>query len=174
MTQDVAQEAVGGRVPSDADVMALMDELQIVPGRNLIGLFQQVQERFGYLPPAALAQISRRTKMPLSRVYGVVTFYAHFALEPRGKHIVRLCNGTACHVKQSIRLLEALRRRLGLDGDESTTPDMLFTIEIVSCLGACGLAPVLVVNDSVHGQMSPDKVVKLMDDILAREANGHA
>lgn len=174
MTQDVAQEAAGAQAPSEAEIMTLMDELQVSPGRNLIGLFQRVQERFGYLPPVALAEISRRTKLPLSRVYGVVTFYAQFALEPRGKYIVRLCNGTACHVKQSIPILEALRRRLGLDGEESTTPDMLFTIEIVSCVGACGLAPVLAVNESVHGQMSPDKVVKLVDDILAREANTHA
>jgi NADH-quinone oxidoreductase subunit E len=99
----------------------------------------------------------------------VATFYAHFALEPKGKYIVRLCDGTACHVKKSIPILEALRAKLGLDADTKTTPDMLFTVETVSCLGACGLAPAVVINDDVHGKMTPDAAVSLVEDIIASE-----
>jgi NADH-quinone oxidoreductase subunit E len=102
-------------------------------------------------------------------VYGVATFYAHFAMEPKGKYLIRLCDGTACHVKQSIPILESLRKRLNLDEKHKTTPDMLFTLETVACLGACGLAPVVVINDDVHGQMTPDAAVKLVDDIVAKE-----
>jgi NADH-quinone oxidoreductase subunit E len=107
--------------------------------------------------------------LPPARVYGVATFYAHFALEPKGKYIVRLCDGTACHVKKSIPVLEALREKLGLSEEKPTTPDMLFTVETVSCLGACGLAPVMVINDEVHGQMTPEKAAAFIDEIIARE-----
>ena len=98
----------------------------------------------------------------------MATFYAHFAIEPKGKHLVRLCDGTACHVKDSIPILRALRKRLGLDDKRKTTPDMLFTVETVACLGACGLAPVVVINDQVHGQMTPESAVKLVEEIMAQ------
>jgi len=104
----------------------------------------------------------------------VATFYAHFALKPKGKHIVRLCDGTACHVKQSIPILEAIRRRLGLEGTATTTADMLFTVETVSCLGACGLAPVVVIDDKVHGQMTPETAVALVEKIIADEEGRQA
>lgn len=107
--------------------------------------------------------------LPPARVYGVATFYAHFALEPKGKYIVRLCDGTACHVKKSIPILDALRKRLSLTESSSTTPDMLFTVETVSCLGACGLAPVMVINDDVHGQVTPKDAVALIEAIIASE-----
>jgi len=99
----------------------------------------------------------------------VATFYAHFALEPKGRYVVRLCDGTACHVKGSIAILDALRERLGLPEGKNTTPDMLFTVETVSCLGACGLAPAVVINEDVHGQMTPDTAVALIDEILQKE-----
>ena len=100
----------------------------------------------------------------------MATFYAHFAIEPKGKHLVRLCDGTACHVKDSIPILDAIRKRLGLDGKRNTTPDMLFTVETVACLGACGLAPVVVIDDQVHGQMTPASAVALIDGVIAKEA----
>jgi NADH-quinone oxidoreductase subunit E len=102
-------------------------------------------------------------------VFGVATFYSHFAIQPKGKHLVRLCDGTACHVKDSILILDAIRQRLGLEGKQNTTADMMFTVETVACLGACGLAPVVVVDDMVHGQMTPADGVKLVEDIIAKE-----
>jgi NADH-quinone oxidoreductase subunit E len=103
-------------------------------------------------------------------VYGVATFYAHFTLEPKGKHVVRICDGTACHVKGSMNVYDALRERLNLAGTTETTPDLLFTIETVSCLGACGLAPVMVIDEKVYGQVTPAKALAVVEDILAEEA----
>jgi NADH-quinone oxidoreductase subunit E len=105
-----------------------------------------------------------------ARVYGVATFYAHFTLEPKGKYIIRLCDGTACHVKAPIPILEAIREAPGARArPQSTTPDMLFTVETVSCLGACGLAPVVVINEQVHGQLTPEAAVEVIEAILASE-----
>jgi NADH-quinone oxidoreductase subunit E len=98
-------------------------------------------------------------------VYGVATFYSHFALKPKGKNIIKVCNGTACHVKKSAAIIDAIRKKLGLKGNENTTKDMLFTLETVACLGACGLAPVIVINDSIYGQITPEKIVVLIDAI---------
>lgn len=141
-------------------------------GRNaarLIPILQEVQEEYRYLPEEVMTLVATSLGLPPARVYGVATFYAHFTLKPKGKYTIRLCDGTACHVRQSTGILEALYQRLGLTAERNTTPDMLFTVETVSCLGACGLAPVVVVNDDVHGLMSPEKAVKLVDDILAKE-----
>jgi NADH-quinone oxidoreductase subunit E len=104
-------------------------------------------------------------------VYGVATFYAHFALAPKGKHVIRLCDGTACHVKRSIPILNALRDHLKVDEKRSTTNDQLFTVETVACLGACGLAPVMVVDEEVHGLMTPEKAVQLVEEIAQKEAS---
>lgn len=136
---------------------------------KLIPILQAVQKEYRYLPEEILAYIATSLDIPPARVFGVASFYAHFALEPRGKYIVRLCDGTACHVKGSMGILEALRKRLNLSADKDTTEDMLFTIETVSCLGACGLAPVVVINDEVHGQVTPEKAVELIDTILHKE-----
>ncbi len=141
------------------------------PGK-LVPILQAVQEEYRYLPEDVLTYVATSLGIPPARVYGVATFYAHFTLAPKGKYIVRLCDGTACHVRESIPILEALRKRLGLKEKQNTTPDMLFTVETVSCLGACGLAPVVVVNDQVHGQMTPEKAVGLVEGIIAGEAAG--
>lgn len=139
---------------------------------KLIPILQQVQEEYRYLPEEVLNYVATSLGLPPARVYGVATFYAHFTLQPKGKYLIRLCDGTACHVKKSIPILEALRKRLGLTEAMPTTPDMLFTVETVSCLGACGLAPVVVVNDEVHGQMNPEQAVAIVDSIIAeQEAN---
>jgi len=116
-----------------------------------------------------LTLVATSLGLPPARVFGVATFYSHFTLKPKGKYTFRLCDGTACHVRGSVSILEALYKRLGLDAKRNTTPDMLFTVETVSCLGACGLAPVVVVNDDVHGLMNPQKALQLVDDILAKE-----
>lgn len=136
---------------------------------RLIPILQEVQEAYRYLPEDVLIFVATSLGLPPARVYGVATFYSHFTLQPKGKYTFRLCDGTACHVRQSIPILEALQKRLGLDGKKNTTPDMLFTVETVSCLGACGLAPVVVLNDEVHGLMNPVKALQLVDDILAKE-----
>lgn len=137
---------------------------------KLIPILQAVQEEYRYLPEEVLAYIATTLGLPPAKVYGVATFYAHFTLEPKGKHIIRICDGTACHVKQSIPILEALQAKLKLSGERQTTPDMLFTVETVSCLGACGIAPVLVIDDHVHPQMTPEKALEEIEKILDQEA----
>jgi NADH-quinone oxidoreductase subunit E len=127
---------------------------------------QSVQKEYRYLSKEIMSFISSSLDIPPAIVYGVATFYSHFALEPKGKNIIKICNGTACHVKKSTAIIDVVRKRLGLKENENTTKDMLFTIDTVACLGACGLAPVIVVNENVHGQMTTEKVVKLMDDTV--------
>jgi NADH-quinone oxidoreductase subunit E len=132
---------------------------------RLIPILQAVQEEYRYLPPEVLTHVATSLGLSPAHVFGVATFFAHFALEPKGKHVIRLCDGTACHVKNSIPILEALRKRLKLSEKQKTTEDMMFTVETVACLGACGLAPVVVHNEQVHGQMTPDLALKLVDEI---------
>ncbi|MGA2245557.1 MAG: NAD(P)H-dependent oxidoreductase subunit E [Verrucomicrobiota bacterium] len=136
---------------------------------RLVPILQAVQEEYRYLPEEVLTYVATALDVSPARVFGVATFYSHFAIKPKGKHLVRLCDGTACHVKDSVPILDAIRKRLKLEGKKNTTDDMLFTIETVACLGACGLAPVVVVDEQVHGQMTPDAGVKLVDDIIAQE-----
>jgi NADH-quinone oxidoreductase subunit E len=136
---------------------------------RLVPILQAVQEEYRYLPQEVLTYVATALDVSPARVFGVATFYTHFAIQPKGKHLVRLCDGTACHVKDSIPILEAIRKRLGLEGSRQTTPDMLFTVETVACLGACGLAPVVVIDDQVHGQMTPEGAVRLVEEILAKE-----
>ncbi|MBP7460233.1 MAG: NAD(P)H-dependent oxidoreductase subunit E [Candidatus Delongbacteria bacterium] len=149
-------------------VCEILDRYSHDPAK-LIPILQAVQEEYRYLPEDVMTFVATSLGLPPARVFGVATFYAHFALEPKGKYVVRLCDGTACHVKQSIPILQAIRKRLGLQDGQTTTPDMLFTVETVSCLGACGLAPVVVINEDVHGQMNPDKALELINQIIANE-----
>lgn len=139
-------------------------------GARLIPILQQVQDFYRYLPEDILNFIATSLDLPAAHVYGVATFYAHFTLVPKGKNMVRLCDGTACHVRGSEHILRALQKRLKLSDTKQTTDDMLFTVETVSCLGACGLAPVLVLNEKVHGKVTPEGAVELVDKILAEEA----
>lgn len=137
---------------------------------KLIPILQAVQDEYTYLPEEVLNFVATALAIPPARVFGVATFYTYFALEPKGKYVVRLCDGTACHVKDSIPILEALRSRLNLSEEQKTTPDMLFTVETVACLGACGLAPVVMVNGEVHSLMTPEKAASLIDDLKKAEA----
>ena len=136
---------------------------------KLIPILQAVQDEYRYLPEEVLTYIATSLDLSPARVYGVATFYAHFTLEPKGKYVVRICDGTACHVKGSTKILDAMRSRLNLSEEKKTTDDMLFTVETVSCLGACGLAPAVVINEDVHGQMTPESAVKLIEDIVESE-----
>ena len=156
------------RLPSDADVVSLLDELNVSPASNLIAVLQGIQNRFGYLPAFGLREVSRRTKIPLSRVYGVVSFYAQFYTEPRGKHTVRCCRGTACHVKGSSRVIVTVERALGI-GEGETTPDMMFYFETVACLGTCFLAPAMMIDDLYYGKLTPQRVESVLRSYRASQ-----
>lgn len=136
---------------------------------RLIPILQAVQEEYRYLPQEILTYVATALSVAPARVFGVATFYSHFALEPKGKHVIRVCDGTACHVKQSTAILDAVTKPLGLGGKRKTTPDMMFTVETVACLGACGLAPVVVADEQVHGQMTPESGARLVDEIRLKE-----
>ena len=155
-----------GSGTSVSEVDDLLDELNVSRETNLIGLLQDVQSRLGYLPREALAGISRRTKIPLSRVYGVVTFYSQFYTEPRGRHTIRCCTGTACHVNGTARVLDAVKGVLGIDEGEST-PDLQFHLETVACLGTCFLAPVMMIDEQYFGQLTPRSVEKVIRSFQA-------
>jgi NADH-quinone oxidoreductase subunit E len=136
---------------------------------RLIPILQQIQAVYRYLPSTVMNFVATALKIPPSQVFGVATFYSHFALEPKGKYVVRVCDGTACHVKGSTKLVDAIRKHLKLTDNAKTTHDMLFTVETVSCLGACGLAPVMMVNDEVFGQVTPEKTSEILDGFIKTE-----
>ena len=127
----------------------------------LIPLLQEAQGIYGYLTEEVLTAISRGLKIPLSRIYGVVTFYAQFYLTPRGRHTVRVCRGTACHVRGGMSIRKTVKQFLGVEENE-TTPDFKFTFETVACLGACALSPVLLVDKTYYGKLTPAKVGKVL------------
>jgi NADH-quinone oxidoreductase subunit E len=137
---------------------------------GLIPILQAVQHEYQYLPEEVLTYVATALDVPPARVFGVATFYAHFALEPKGKHVIRICDGTACHVKQSLPVLNALHQKLGTSEKQKTSPDLMFTVETVACLGACGLAPVLVIDEQVYGQMTPERAIALVDEIKLQES----
>jgi NADH-quinone oxidoreductase subunit E len=150
-------------------VVSILDRYSRRPS-GLIPILQAIQHEYQYLPEEVLTYVATSLDVPPARVFGVATFYAHFALEPKGKHVIRICDGTACHVKQSLPVLNALREKLGTSEKSTTTADMLFTIETVACLGACGLAPVVVIDEQVYGQITPERAVALVDEIKTMEA----
>ena len=132
--------------------------------QNIIAILQDVQKEFRYLPEEALNHLSAKLDMTPAKIYSIATFYENFSLKPKGKYIIRICDGTACHVKHSIPILNALKEKLALSEGKTTSDDMLFTLETVSCLGACGLAPVVTVDDEVFGRLTVDDV----DRVLAK------
>ena len=136
---------------------------------NLIAILQDVQAEYNYLSEANLTLIADALDISVSRVYSVATFYENFSLEAKGKHIIKVCAGTACHVRKSGPIYDAVYEYLGLSGKKKTSDDGLFTLETVSCLGACGLAPVMKVNDEVHSTMTPDKATELINKIRGEE-----
>ena len=142
-------------------------------GRNsarLIPILQAVQAEYRYLPEEILTFVATSLGISPARVFGVATFYSLFTLKPKGKYLIRVCDGTACHVKQSLDLHDAIKKRLKLDGEKDTTSDMLFTLETVNCLGACGLAPAMVINEDVYGQLTPERASEIINDIILKEA----
>ena len=128
----------------------------------IISVLQDIQEHYRYLPREVFPYLAEKMGMSEASIYSIATFYENFSLEPKGKYVIKICDGTACHVRKSIPILERLRSDLGLSETKKTTDDRNFTVETVSCLGACGLAPVLTVNDVVHPEMTPDKATELL------------
>ncbi len=133
--------------------------------QSIISVLQEIQENYHYLPREVFPILAQKLNMSEARIYSIATFYENFSLEPKGKYVIKICDGTACHVRKSIPILEKLRSELGLSAEKKTTDDLNFTVETVSCLGACGLAPVLTVNDVVHAEMTPDKAVALLNQL---------
>jgi len=138
---------------------------------SVISILQDIQDEYKYLPKGIFAQVSKATGLSQSRIYSVATFYENFSLEPKGKYIVKICDGTACHVRESIPILNRMKKELGLGEHDHTTEDLMFTVETVSCLGACGLAPVITVNEKVYPAVTPDSSAELIAELKEVEAN---
>ncbi len=130
---------------------------------SLISLMQDIQSAFGYLPKEALQQAGRELDIPLSKFFAVASFYNSFNLEPQGKHTISVCEGTACHVKNADNLAQMVARELELNGDEGTSTDRQFTLKKVRCLGCCSMAPVVKVNDDIHGSMTQTKTATILN-----------
>jgi NADH-quinone oxidoreductase subunit E len=146
-------------------------------GRNpsrLIPILQAVQSEYRYLPEEILTFVATSLGISPAKVFGVATFYSLFTLKAKGKYLVRVCDGTACHVKGSTNLYDAICSKLGISKDNDTTPDMLFTVETVNCLGACGISPAMVVNEEVFGQVTPERAVWIIDELITKENNNES
>lgn len=132
------------------------DSTQIIP------ILQDTQAKYRYLPKVAFTYLSEKLGMTVAKIYSVATFYENFSLQPKGKYVIRSCDGTACHVRKSLPILERMRSELGLSATKVTTDDLMFTVETVSCFGACGFGPVITVNDVVYPTMTPEKASELL------------
>ena len=135
---------------------------------EVIPILQQIQKAYGYLPREVIFELSRRINVPVSRLFGVATFYEQFYLEPHGKHTIKCCRGTACHVKGGQQVIDSICRALGVE-EGGTTEDMEFTFETVACLGVCALAPVMMIDEVYFGKMTPEKVGSVLDSVRTSE-----
>ena len=140
--------------------------------RSTIAILQDIQEVYHYLPEEIFPYVAKAIGVGEARLYGAATFYENFSLEAKGKYVIRCCDGTACHVRKSIPVIEEFRKILDLAPEQATTKDMMFTLETVSCLGACGLAPVLNLDGKVHAAMTPEKARELIANV--REEDSYA
>ncbi|MFV0441377.1 MAG: complex I 24 kDa subunit family protein [Lachnospirales bacterium] len=138
---------------------------------NIIAIMQDIQNLYKYLDRDVFEYLSKKLNVSKAHIYSVATFYENFSLEPKGKYLIKICDGTACHVRKSIPILNRIKKDLSLDEKEHTTKDLLFTVETVSCLGACGLAPALVVNEKVYPAMTPEKATELIIELKEGENN---
>ena len=134
----------------------------------IIAILQEIQEKYHYLPKEIVPYLSKNLGMSEAKIYSIATFYENFSFEPKGKYVIKVCDGTACHVRHSTPVLEALWNELGLSKDKHTTDDLMFTVETVSCLGACGLAPTMMVNEQVYAAMTPEKVVAVIEELRGK------
>lgn len=152
----------GGEGKQFAQLDEILAKFEGVKGA-LIPVLQEAQHAYGYLSKEVVKRIAEKMNIPTSQIYGVITFYAQFHLNPRGRNIIRVCQGTACHVRGAKAVLKAIEENLGVSAGQ-TTPDLKFTIETVACIGACGLAPVMMINDDTHGRLTP----AIVSDILKK------
>ncbi len=136
---------------------------------SLIAILQTAQEHYRYLPREIFPYLSEKLGLSEAKIYGVATFYENFSLEQKGKYIIKVCDGTACHVRHSIPILEALRKELGLSEQKKTTDDLMFTVETVACLGACSSAPAITLNNEIYPTMTPESAVALVKSIKEAE-----
>jgi NADH-quinone oxidoreductase subunit E len=151
-----------------AEVCKVLEEYNY-ERKNLIPILYAIQSIYRYLPKEILEYVASALKISPAEIYGVATFYSYFTLEPKGKYVIRVCDGTACHVRGSRKLVDILQKELGLNEKKKTSSDLLFTLETVSCLGACGLAPVMVVNDEVYGLTTDEKVKEVIKNLKEKE-----
>ena len=151
------------------NVCAVLEKYNSDPHR-LITILQEIQAAYSYLPEDVMTYVAMALGITPGAVFGVATFYSHFTLEPKGKYVIKVCDGTACHVRKSSDIIKTLQSELGLSEKKRTSDDMLFTLETVACLGACGLAPVVVVNEDVYGSMTKEKTTALIKKIREEEA----
>ena len=135
---------------------------------SLIPIIQDIQAEYRYLPPELLTYVAKKIGITEAKAYSVATFYENFSFEPKGKYVIKVCDGTACHVRHSTPVLEALWKELGLSKKKHTTDDMMFTVETVSCLGACGLAPTMMVNEQVYPAMTPEKAIAVIEELRGK------
>jgi len=166
---DVKRE-IDEQAPADVELLNPLIEKYKNKKGNLIPLLQGAQDIFGYIPRVAFEKLALETGIPLSKMYGVATFYAQFRLNPVGKHIIKVCHGTACHVQNAKALTTSLKETLKVD-DGGTTEDGLFTLESVACLGCCSLAPVMMIGDDTHGKLTGSQAVKIVKNIRISENN---
>ncbi|WP_246465335.1 NADH-quinone oxidoreductase subunit NuoE [Atribacter laminatus] len=139
---------------------------------HLISILQEIQADYRYLPEEILTYVATALGVSPAYVYGVATFYAQFSLKPKGKHMIRVCDGTACHVKGSINVLKTVKEQLGLKENEETTPDLLFTVETVACIGACALAPAMMIDEEVYGMLNEEKTREIIEGLIEENKGG--
>lgn len=132
---------------------------------SLIAILQQAQEHYRYLPKEVFPYLAEKLSISEAKIFGVATFYENFSLEQKGKYVIKVCDGTACHVRHSVPILEALRKELGLSESKKTTDDLMFTVETVACLGACSSAPAITLNNEIYPTMTPESAVALVKNL---------
>ena len=137
--------------------------------KSLIAILQEAQEHYRYLPKEIFPYLSEKLGVSEAKIFGVATFYENFSLEQKGKYVIKVCDGTACHVRHSVPILEALRKELGLSEEKKTTDDLMFTVETVACLGACSSAPAITLNNEIYPTMTPESAIALVNSIKEKE-----
>ena len=164
---DECSACQGGQEKNIKDMQELLSEYTNDKS-NLIQILNEVQEKYGYVPKFAQLEISKYLNLPMAEIYGVITFYSRFSLEPKGKHRISVCLGTACFVKGSEKILERVKEKLGINAGQ-TTEDGKFSIDAIRCIGACGLAPVFLIDDDVHGRATVDVVDQVLEEYKNKE-----
>ena len=168
MTTPSAQESLSTSNVNYSKVDKILERYEYKKS-NLIAILQEVQAHYNFLPENVMTYLGTKMNVSPATVFGVATFYSQFSLEPKGKYVVKICDGTACHVRGSMPVYNAVMNRLKLTDGKFTTEDGLFSVETVSCLGACGLAPVCVINEKIYHKMTPDAILTIINNFVAEE-----